>query len=91
MEIIPAPVAPGWGGELAVIEQKPEKLVALEWAKKRWPGGALLLTTFYKFPPHAWKIAGFSNNVDLFQLQDSSPAENIEPDPSVPTIRHFLL
>ena len=75
---------------IQVIEQKPEKLVAMEWAKKRWPGGTLLLTTFYTVLPRAWQPAGFSKGVDLFQLWDSSPAANTEPDPSVP-ISHFLL
>lgn len=35
LETISAPVAPGWGGELGVIEQKREKLVASEGAKKK--------------------------------------------------------
>ena len=75
---------------IQVIEQKPEKLVAMEWAKKSGLE-ELLLTTFYTVPPQVWQPAGFSKGVDLFQLRDLSPAENTEPGPIVPTISHFLL
>ena len=43
------------------------------------------MTAVYVALPWTWRVAGFTGGVDVYWFRGSSPAENTEPDPSVPT------